>query len=337
MTSTPSTDSTLTGGTPRAWRPRAWRAAAWSALAGAVLLLAAAVVAWSWMDELPDAIASHWSGSGAPDGFSAPGGFVLVSAALAVGLLATFVAIGVLAGAAASTRRIAAAGNVWAGGFAGLLLLTTLAPQRGLTDVSQVTMDGWAIAFPILAPLAPALVAAALVPGDPAMPAHEPVAADAPRTALRDGERAVWLRRAAGGPGLAVGAGAIAVTVVLAVVLETWAMLVVPVLLAGLFAAMFAFRVRVDAAGLTVRSALGWPGTHVPAAEVLAASVVEVSPLAEFGGWGWRVGRGGRVGVVLRKGEALLVERTGGRSLVVTVDDAASGAALLNAVAARAR
>ena len=65
--------------------------------------------------------------------------------------------------------------------------------------------------------------------------------------------------------------------------------------------------------------------------------MVDVSPFAEFGGWGYRVGRGGRVGIVLRSGPALQVERTGGRSLVVTVDDAATGAALLNTLAARAR
>ena len=55
------------------------------------------------------------------------------------------------------------------------------------------------------------------------------------------------------------------------------------------------------------------------------------------GGWGLRVGRGGRTGLVVRSGQALEVERTGGRIVVVTVDDAARGAALLTAVAARGR
>jgi hypothetical protein len=59
--------------------------------------------------------------------------------------------------------------------------------------------------------------------------------------------------------------------------------------------------------------------------------------MRDFGGWGWRVGRGGRVGVVTRKGEGLLVERTGGRSIVVTVDGAAGAAGLLNALADRER
>jgi hypothetical protein len=40
---------------------------------------------------------------------------------------------------------------------------------------------------------------------------------------------------------------------------------------------------------------------------------------------------------VLRSGEALLVERTGGRSVAVTVDGAATAAGLLNALADHAR
>ena len=39
----------------------------------------------------------------------------------------------------------------------------------------------------------------------------------------------------------------------------------------------------------------------------------------------------------MRRGEAVLVERTGGRSVVVAVDDAHSSAGLLNAIADRDR
>ncbi|MEN5073062.1 DUF1648 domain-containing protein [Isoptericola cucumis] len=339
MTTTPPTgrSSGGPGAGPPAWRPAARRAMLWSSAAGLLLALAGALVAWTWRDELPAQVASHWSGAGAPDGFSSVGSFLLVGILLAVGLCAVFAAIGWAWGAVASTRRLAAGGCVWSGAFAAAVLLTSLAPQRGLADASEATDPGWALALSLLLPLVPAGLAAALVPGDRRFPSDAPVAAGAARAVLHDGERAAWSRRAAGGPGLAAAGVTILVTTALAVVLETWAMLVVPVLLAGLFAAMFAFTVRVDATGLTVRSVLGWPGTHVPADEVVVASVTEVSPFAEFGGWGWRAGPGGRVGVVLRRGESLLVERTGGRSLVVTVDDAASAAALLNTLADRAR
>ena len=319
------------------WRPLARRATAWSSLAGMLFALAAAAVVWSWRDELPAQVATHWSGGGEPDGFMSPGALALVGVAVSAAICGLFAAIGLTQGAAASTRRITAAGCVWSGAFMAVIVVGTLAPQRGLADPSQVELSGAAMLTAVLLPLVPAGIAAALVPGDPAMPADEAVPADAPRAALRDGERAVWLRRATGGPGLAVGAVAVALTALAAALTAEWTMLVVPALLAALFVTMFAFTVRVDPSGLTVRSAARWPGTHVPADEVVRASVTQVRPLRDYGGWGWRTARDGRVGVVLRSGEALLVERTGGRSFAVTVDDAAEAAALLNTMAERAR
>ncbi|SKC78172.1 hypothetical protein [Krasilnikoviella flava] len=335
MTPAPPPGSSRTAGT-EAWRPRARRAMTWSSLAGLLFALAGAAVVWTWRDELPAQVASHWSGS-TPDGFMAPTTLAVVGVVAAVGLCALFAAIGITQGAAAATRRITAAGCVWSGAFMATITVTTLAPQRGLVDAAQAELSGAALLATFLLPLVPAAIAAALVPGDPAMPATEAVPDDAPRAALRDGERAVWLRRATGGPGIAVGAAAVALTTLAAALTAEWTMLVVPAALAALFVTMFAFTVRVDAAGLTVRSAARWPGTHVPADEVVRASVTQVRPMRDYGGWGWRTARDGRVGVVLRSGEALLVERTGGRSFAVTVDGAADAAALLNAMADRSR
>ena len=313
------------------------RVVLWSSSTALALVAVAAIVVWSWRDDLPDPIASHWGAGSAPDGFMSLGAFVLGVVLMVIVLGALFGAIGWHWGSSAVTRRMVAASCVWSGGFGASLLLFTLGPQRGLDDAALARLPGWSLAAAIVLPLVPAVVAALLVRGDRHAPATTPVAADASRIALAGGERAVWIRRADGGTGLVVGAVAIAGLVLLALALRQWALLAVPVLLAVVFTAMFGFTVRVDATGLTVRSLVGWPGTHIPADEVERASVTEVHPIRQFGGWGWRIGRGGRVGVVLRAGGALLVERTGGRSLVVTVDDAATGAALLNTLADRTR
>lgn len=320
-----------------AWRPRARKAVAWSTLVALVLVAVAAAIVWSWRADLPDPIASHWSGASRPDGFMSLGAFVLTTVAMVVGCSVLFGAIGWSWGAAASTRRTVAAATVWIGGFGATLLLGTVAMQRGLSDASQAAEPGAVLALALLVPLAPAVVAALVVPGDPRRPATEPPTPDAPRADLGAGERAVWIRRADGGPALAAGSTAVVGTTLLAVLLQTWAMLLIPLLLVVVLAAMFAFVVRVDATGLTVRSVVGWPRTHVPADEIERAGVCRVNPLRDFGGWGWRVGPGGRTGVVLRAGESLAVERTGGRRFVVTVDEAATAASLLNTVAERAR
>ncbi|GAA2700631.1 hypothetical protein [Actinoplanes palleronii] len=322
----------------RSWQPRARRVVLWSSLFALVVVAVALAVVWSWRDTLPDPLASHWGpGAAAPDGFTSLSGLVFPLVATVILGCAGFGAIGLFGGAAAMTRRMVAASTVWLGGFGASLLLFVTGTQRDLPDASQARLGGWTLAAVIVLPLVPAAVAALLTGPDRPAPATTPVAADAPRVPLAQDERAVWIRRADGGPGPAIGAVVVVGTTVLAAVLREWALLVVPVLLVVVFAVMFAYTVRVDATGLTVRSLLGWPGTHIPADEVERASVTEVDPIRQFGGWGWRVGRGGRIGVVLRSGPGLLVERTGGRSLVITVDDAATGAALLNTLADRSR
>jgi hypothetical protein len=116
-----------------------------------------------------------------------------------------------------------------------------------------------------------------------------------------------------------------------------WGLLIVVLLVFALVAAMSSAVVSVDDDGVTIRSPLGWPRIRIPLDEVVRADVTEVRPLRDFGGWGWRVGWHGRVGVVLRRGESLLIERTGGRSVVVTVDDAPTAAGTINALADRVR
>lgn len=335
--------------TPRTTTNRRWRArrgapahhpdvhpGLTAGAAGLAIALAGAAVAWGWRDELPDPVASHWSGSRA-DGFlslAADLGVMVGTAALLVALLT---ATGMRAGRSAATRRLTAAGSVGLSTMLAVLVTGSLATQRGLADAAAAPSPGTPAALGAVAMLALGALTWVLVPGDPPSPAPEAVPADAPRIPLGEGARAVWLRRTTGGLGVALGAVALLVATAAAVATGTWGALVVPLVLALALAAMLAFTVRVDAAGLTVRSALGWPRSHVPAGEVERASVVEVSPLRDFGGWGWRVGRAGRVGVVLRAGEGLLVERSGGRSMVVTVSDAATAAALLNTMAERAR
>jgi hypothetical protein len=108
-----------------------------------------------------------------------------------------------------------------------------------------------------------------------------------------------------------------------------WLSAVILVLMSLAIASSLVFRVRVTAAGLQVRSAIGWPHTRIPLRDITRVETVRVDPFAEFGGWGWRLGLDGRRGVVLRRGDALQVTRTGGKVFVVTVDAATEAAAVL--------
>lgn len=77
------------------------------------------------------------------------------------------------------------------------------------------------------------------------------------------------------------------------------------------------------------RSFIGWPVVRAAASNVADVAVGEVAPFAEFGGWGLRLSVDGKVGIVMRRGEGLRIERRTGRPIVVTLDDAAAAAAAL--------
>jgi len=147
----------------------------------------------------------------------------------------------------------------------------------------------------------------------------------------------MWQRTVFSRGALVVGVVAVLVVLVLTVVTRIWPLGLLALLLAGLLTTMVAFDATVDERGLLARGLLGWPTLRVPLDEVVEARATTIHPFKEFGGWGYRVGRGGRTGIVLRTGDALEVRRTGDRIAVVTVDDAATAAALLNTLADRAR
>ena len=108
----------------------------------------------------------------------------------------------------------------------------------------------------------------------------------------------------------------------------------VALLLIALLATTVVFRVRVDARGLSVRSIVGVPRFRVAPQEVGSVAVVDARSLGVAGSWGIRVFPG-RVTIVMRSTTGIRVTRRDGRLFFVTVDDAATGAALLEALAAR--
>ncbi|ADG74285.1 conserved hypothetical protein [Cellulomonas flavigena DSM 20109] len=301
------------------------------------VVLATVAVAVSWTPRLPDPLAVHWTASGAPDAFGSLKDAVAIPLLFAPLLATGMWALAFWVGRDTATRRLAAGVASGTAVLMSVAVLGSLAVQLDLADATRAPgIDGvaaWAFGAGALA----GAVVAVLVPRSPRQPTAAPVDPDAPRTTLAPTERAAWSRSVTSPVGAVVAGSAIVLQLALAAVLRTPALLVVAVLLGLLMASMLVLRVAVDARGLVARSPLGWPSVRVPLDEVVAARVTQVDPFGEFGGWGYRIGVGGRVGFVLRKGEGIEVERTGGRVTVVTVDDAAAGAALLNTLADRTR
>lgn len=297
-----------------------------AALPFLLALAAYAVALATWWGRLPDPLATHFSTTGSPDGWTDLTAFACIGAGL---LLASGV------GWTALVRRRALWGAWATAGFTGTLMVLLLHDNLDATDARQIDSPLTNLALAAGAAGLAALAGWALsrlVPADDRPAAQAPDAYD--RLPLGPGEVAGWSRGTGSGTLTALGA-AFVLAGLASLSLGPWplAFLLLVVGVPGL--ALAQVRVTVDRRGLTVAPALtARPRIRVPLADVEAATVREVDPVTDFGGWGYRV-RAHRTGLVLRSGEALVVRREGGREFAVTVPDARTAAALLNTLVAR--
>lgn len=314
-----------------------WLPVALVALAVAVQLLL--------LPQVPATIAVHWNASGDADRFAPAWTQPIATVAFGLGvpvLIALTSLPGLRRGDHGPTYRLMGATAAAVSAMVSVALTWTLAMQAGL-DSSADAPTVWPALVASLAAAAVVGVAAWFVQpreewADAATPPATPLA-------LSAHEQALWMRTTsiARGAAVAIFAGVLVIAVSAAVAWVTgadpllvWLLVGTAVLLLAVAATTLAFHVRVDDSGLHVESVLGMPRFHVPLADVESAARVDVEPMGEFGGWGLRLSTGRRFGVVLRSGEAIEVLRRSGKRFVVTVDDADTGAALLEALVSRA-
>ena len=305
-----------------------------------VLPIALAAVAlgvvFAWLPQLPPTVAVHWGVHGA-DGFAPRSTLPVLLAVVGFGLpvLLGGVAVLTVRPTFGFGQKLLAASSLATTVLMTVVLLGITALQHGLDDARHA---------PGILPVLILGFASAIVVGVGAwfvLPKWSRVSpswrAAAPLT-LAANERAVWLGSARFPVWMI--AAILAPTILVAAVSSwvvaqrgglAWLLLMLPVVMFVAVLSSTDWRVRVDAGGLRVRSILGFPRWTIPAADVAEAGTTSVAPLAEFGGWGLRWAGRGRIGIITRNGPALEVRRRDGSSLVITVDDAESAAALLTA------
>ena len=311
---------------------RGWRFGVVCGLLPAVLvvvLVAAPLSSWA---QLPASVAVHWSLGGLPDrasskiaAFLRPAAYGCLGAAVMWKL--------VWRSSAAPARRAVAVGLgllLLAGG-ASLSLVVTLANAgtRSWMHASfGLTGQVASIAGPVLLAVVGALVmrraggVGAAAGGDPEPPVQ---------LGLGAAERAIWVGRARSRWALPAAAACVAAGVVAVSSGIGWEV-GTPVLLAGLFFLQFtSVRVTISITGVNVAyGTFGWPRTRIALRRIERADAVDVAPLS--------FRRFGPTTVVLRRGPALSLALGGrGRQFLVTVDDAPTGAGLVNDMLARSR
>lgn len=298
-------------------------------------MLPATVLLVTAGDRLPDPVASHFGITGAADGFT--GRWAVVTIQVVLGLVLTVVFAlaarhgqgGAVALGTGDHGRFVVGAAWGVAGFLGVLLHITASVNLDLADAAGAVLPGWW--FPVAA-------AVAVVSGGAGYrmaPHTEPGTSAAPAVEtrqIRTTEQVSWSRTVRSRPVLLIGAALAVAGAGLAVAdLSAGGAVLVGtgVVLAVLHGSA---RVTVDRRGLRVTlGPLGRPRIVIPAADVVSAAATSVSPLGDFGGWGYRIRRGGS-GLVLRSGPAIVVTRRSGRRFTVTVDDAATAAELLNGV-----
>ncbi|MEW1550560.1 hypothetical protein [Streptomyces tsukubensis] len=322
-------------GTRAARLRRGWVLALPPVVAAAVFLAVFASV----RTELPAQLATHVGEDGRADDFTGRGTFVLAAVLSLFGLGALF---GVTARFTSGVRQATAAPRlllaVGAGTIAlvGYLTVMLLLANSGAADPAAVRFSDWQIAAAAATGAAAGALAWFAAGPDPVVADQDIPAGEGERLPLRPGEQIVWTRTVTA-PGMWA-AGAITCAGLTALgAFAGWWLLALAVPLGLLFAATGRVRVTADARGLTVTPAgLRAPRVHVPLDEIASAATRPVSAVRDFGGWGYRARAGAR-GVILRSGDALAVSQASGGTFLVTVDDATTAAATLNALADRER
>jgi hypothetical protein len=315
----------------------AWR---WSLVGVAAAgLLAAALPLLLFWSELPDPIAVHWSADLRPDGAMRKSNSLWPPAALIVGVLLLSLINSGRAFAHGRTGRLALV--TFGSAIAAGTNATIVARNLGRTDWSEAgPLTFGMLGIPLIAAAALATLAY-LIGARVWRDVRPPAAATGAALPLGPAARAFWTSSASNRWLVAIGAFLLAQGCLLQALLPQlrgvpiWlALHVLVFVVLELFSRIV---VAIDARGVAIRYGhLGLWARHVPLGEIAAAHPVTLDAL-EHGGWGYRGGLRlfGKASIVARSGPAIRLDLHGGRTLFVTVDDAATGAGLLNALRKR--
>jgi hypothetical protein len=313
---------------------------AWIGAVLPALLLLGVLVPWLLLRSgLPDPIAVHFEGGGRADGSMPIGGFLALQLAFALPSAAVLVRAGWRPG---SVHPVPVATATFVGVSSTWLWLSVLLANDGQADWHTAELGvgallgtyGSALGFTL-----PVLLTVRRHVVRP-MPAGPPATVG---VALGPDDRVAWFGRSHnrgflgfGVLNAVVGAGLLALSVSGRVAAATGVSAIL-VVVGFLLMAFWSVEVRVNGAGLRVRSGVfHWPAVRLPLHEIAWVEAIDLVP-TEWGGWGYRGGVRvfGRAAWVLRRGDGLEVTLRDGHRFAVTVDRAAEGAGVLNGLLAR--
>jgi len=280
-------------------------------------VLVSAIPLIAFWGRYPDPIAVHWSAGGAPNG-SMPlvwhfvvivGGIVLAWGALVSSSFRRLPSSSVTAFVAFIMGLLAAVN-------AQILIFNLDAPSWEQADTMSI---GWLIGV-VAAGLAAAWIGWLLTGGAGGIPADVSIA-----PVVGSGES--W-------SGSTSNLGMVVVAWLPLLLVLVVSPMLAPLLVAiGVVVVMFSsVTVGVDREALTISlGPFGRPRRRIPIGDITGAAAFDIRPMA-YGGWGYRLSSGVRA-YVIKGGEAIRVEIENHPDVLVTVEGAAEGAAVLDRLA----
>lgn len=318
--------------TPEDPDPRFWLGVV---LPTAAVVLGSLALVGGWSGRLPAEVAQQWSGSTGEVRTIGPlWAAVLSLAAPPAGMLVVLAILKWSGKLAGWGRRLSVAVMSAIIVFQAAALPVLLNGQLGLADPLRAPDPLALLGATAVLSLAYGVLAAVVAGSRPLVPS----AAAGPPTPglnLAPGETAAWTKVITAWVCLLGGGVSGLALIILGLTTPLWFLTLAGTVLLLLGIVTGRWTIAVDHRGLTCTTLLGLGRFQLPATPGTTAEVVAVRGLAEFLGWGIRFGGAGSVGLIFRNGEALRVHGPGGRSLTVTTPDAATGASLFNAQAAR--
>lgn len=270
-------------------------------------------------DRLPARVATHWGAGGMADGFADADTLPYVAVAFTLGIA------WLLAALTTVTRRAVVGGGFDSGLPLGMVWflgsLTAILTALQIDSTEPPDLAGWSIPLAMGIGVAGWLIGV-LVAGRRAevSKTRAPALAGAPRLEIPEGSTAVWSDKtphAAFMPYLATGVVFLGLGIGW---LASWWVTLIFVPIVVLLIGSTTYRVTAGPRHIEARGLLfGFPRVRVPLDEVAAVEAGTVSAV-DFGGWGVRVNLDGESAVVTRSGPALVVQRSDGAVLRISLE-----------------
>lgn len=298
-----------------------------------LLSLSCFAIALSWYNQLPDSVAIHFGTGGEPDDWMGKNANYAFDAIFMFGFTAITLILsfaGLLRGRSGQVTGALLAGAV---GLVSPLLLATLYFQL---DGAEAHLGGNAFLFGLAGAIVCAGVTALTFPAratKPKEPSHSD-ARRAPREPLRSGEKVAYFGGQSGNPALLGSVAAIIlVSTFLVAFVDWWAVAIT--LIAGIIAIPLVtyLRVRIDETAVTWAFGLGLPRGSIALSDIESAEVIDINPM-DFGGWGYRL-RATTTGLIVRGGPGIRLNRTSGRSVVISLAEPNEAAETVRQLLAR--